>query len=155
VEWAGCSIDGVAPAQLQRPPLSAAIEKANELSGLAFAEEDYTGSYNVIAGLLKVNPAMDPARYPRQQIAVRSATHKYVWLDNGPGELYDMVSDSSETVNLIASEKQADQAARSELMGALESWRANMEAFAPELASQAGADDAAVAERLHALGYLA
>jgi arylsulfatase A-like enzyme len=155
LQWTGCATTAVEPAQLQRAPLSAAIHNAGDGGGLAFAEEDHTDSYNVLDGLLKVNPSMDLARYPQQQIAVRSATHKYTWYDSGPGELYNMVSDPDERDNLIASSQETDQALKHELHQHLLTWRVQLRDFPPRPAGRALTDLPAVAERLRALGYLA
>jgi arylsulfatase A-like enzyme len=158
LEWAGVLQSGsgvldVPAAQVQRPALSTAIEAADDPGGYAFAEEDYTDSYDILGGLLEVNPDMDPTTYPRQQIAVRSATHKYIWCDDRPGEFYDLGADPGEHHNLIDSEAEGDRMILAELQEVLQVWRAGLEIFPPRPVS--GETDAAVTDRLRALGYVA
>ena len=131
LEWSGFPVDQVPSAQVQRPTLASAIAAADDSSGLAFAEEDYTDSYNLLEGLRSVNPAMDPKKYPRQQIAVRCATHKYIWCDDRPGEFYNIVADPGEDHNLINAGTSTDRAVLAELQRALEAWRSNLEIFPP------------------------
>jgi hypothetical protein len=142
-------------AQRQRAPLSTALARPGDCSGLAFAEEDYTDSYNPIQGLLKVNPEMDPHKYPRQQIAVRSATHKYVWFDDRPGEFYDLAANPAETHNLINTDEVEQRATLDVLRQALGAWRANLELFPPRDADAALEMAPEMREQLRSLGYLA
>ena len=155
LEWAGCATDRIPMAQRQRPPLSKAMASPDDPSGFAFAEEDYTDSYDVIDKLLEVNPAMDPAKYPRQQIAVRSATHKYIWYDDRPADLYNLVDDPGETHNLLESGAVVDQPIVNELQAALASWRANLEVFPPRPVDDVAEMDTTTMERLRGLGYVA
>ncbi|RME42933.1 MAG: hypothetical protein D6791_16640 [Chloroflexi bacterium] len=156
LEWAAVPANLVPSAQRQRPSLSTAIAAAEDKQGVAFAEEDYSDSYDVIEGLLGVNPDMDPHKYPRRQIAIRSATHKYIWYDDRPGEFYDLTQDPEEQHNLLQSEAVEDQAILKELQRALESWRSNLEIFPPQIVDGKVEEmDATVIERLRALGYIA
>ncbi len=155
LEWARVPADRVPAAQRQRPSLSIAVAAANDLSGFAFAEEDYTDSYDVLEGLLSVNPAMDPKRYPRQQITVVSATHKYVWYDDRPGEFYNLIADPDEGHNLINANTATDRATLTELQRALETWRSRLEVFPPRPVDDAAEMDSSVIERLKSLGYIA
>ncbi len=155
LEWAGCSLQRVPPAQVQRPALSTAVAAAHDRGGLAFAEEDYTDSYDVIEKLLEVNPAMDPKKYPRQQIAVRSATHKYIWYNDRPGELFDLVADPAEMHNRINSDSTADRQALTELQEALTAWRSRLEVFPPRVVDDVAEMDEATISRLKGLGYVA
>ena len=110
LEWTGCPTDTIPPAQLQRPGLSIAMQAPNDSGGVAFAEEDYTDSYNPIEGLLRVNPTMDPKKYPQRQISVRTATHKYIWADDQPRKFYNLSSDPEESLNLINVNTSVEQA---------------------------------------------
>jgi arylsulfatase A-like enzyme len=154
LEWARVPAEGVPSPQLQRPPLSKAISAANDPSGYAFAEEDYTDSYDIIGKLLQVNPAADPNQYPRQQIAVRSASHKYIWYNDRPGELFDIGSDPLEEHNLIDGGNSTVQPVVHELQGALETWRANLKLFPPQQVDGNGVIDPVMLEHLRALGYM-
>ena len=154
LEWAGVPRDRVPSSQLQRPPFSKAIAAANDPSGYAFAEEDYTDSYDIIGKLLQVNPAANPNQYPRQQIAVRSASHKYLWYNDRPGELFDLDNDPFEEHNLIEVSNLADQPALKELQVAFESWRGNLKLFPPQQVEGNGVIDPVMLEHLQALGYM-
>jgi arylsulfatase A-like enzyme len=155
LEWAGGAPAGVHPAQLKRPPLSRSLAQPESEAGLAFAEEDYSDSYDVTAGLIDMNRAMDPHRYPRQQIAVRSADHKYIWQDDRPAELYDLAADPGERHDLLAA-GQADPVTLARLEAALAEWRASLTPLTPQAGpADAPPDDQAVMERLRALGYVA
>jgi len=154
LEWAGVPTGRVPSSQLQRPPLSKSISAANDPSGYAFAEEDYTDSYDIIGKLLQVNPAADPNQYPRQQIAVHSASHKYIWYNDRPGELFDLGSDPLEEHNLMDGSISTDLPFVQELQGALETWRANLELFPPQQVDGNGAIDPVMLEHLRALGYM-
>jgi arylsulfatase A-like enzyme len=152
VEWADLCRDSIPAAQLQRPSYSQAMESPHDPSGYAFAEEDFTDSYHVIEGLLECNPAMDPHRYPRRQLAVHSATHKYIWFDDRPGEFYDLRRDPLETRNLILDNEQ--MACLLELKQVLERWRSGLTVFPPRSARPAQEVDPEVLDRLRGLGYL-
>jgi uncharacterized sulfatase len=155
LEWAGAPLAGIHPAQLKRPPLSQALAEPGSRAGVAFAEEDYSDSYDVLAGLLKTNKKMDPRRYPRQQVAARSADHKLIWCDDRPAEFYDLSADPNEQRDLMA-EGAADPAAVARLEEALAGWRAGLTILPPQAgAADTTADDEAVMERLRALGYVA
>ncbi|HBY96440.1 MAG TPA: hypothetical protein DEP84_21270 [Chloroflexi bacterium] len=153
LEWSGAPMDGIPSAQTQRPGLAGAVARASNPGGIAFAEEDYTDSYDVIEKLLSVNPAMDPTKYPRQQLAAHSATHKYLWCDDRPGEFYNLVTDPDELHNLINTA--VDRPALADLQIALDVWRSNLEIFPPRLVDDAAEMDETVIERLRALGYVA
>lgn len=155
LEWAGCPVDGVPAAQVRRPTLSRAVAAAGDPGGLAFAEEDYTDSYDVIERLLDVNPAMDPRKYPRQQVAVRSATHKYVWYNDRPGDFYDLRVDPGEEHTLIDSGAAEDRRVLAELQEALAAWRSGLELFPPRAVEDVVEADATTMERLRGLGYVA
>ncbi len=47
-------------------------------------------------------PDFDYTIFERDQNAVRTATHKYIWASDGRDELYDIVADPGETRNVIA-----------------------------------------------------
>ena len=102
LEWSGTPVDAIPAAQLQRPSLSAALAQPADRGGLAFAEEDYTDSYPVVQDLRKINADLDADAFPEQQQMIRSATHKFVWCDNGNHEFYDMVADPEEQTNNVA-----------------------------------------------------
>jgi arylsulfatase A-like enzyme len=154
LEWIGAAADSVPQAQLQRPSLSQAVTNANEAKGIAFAEEDYTDSYDVIRGLLGVNPHMNPAKYPRQQLAVRSATHKYIWFDDRPGEFYNLTKDPFEEINLISVDDPAEGEMLKQLQFALQAWRSNLEIFPPQSIVEEAEISPEIAERLRELGYI-
>jgi arylsulfatase A-like enzyme len=154
LEWAGVSSGSIPPAQLQRPSLTRAVETPGDAGGYAFAEEDYTDSYDVIGGLVGANPQMDPKKYPRRQVAVRSARHKYIWCDDRPGEFYDFERDPDEQENLMDRLGAGEEMALATLREALEEWRTSLTLFPPEQMEPEGEMDNAVIERLRALGYI-
>jgi arylsulfatase A-like enzyme len=153
IEWAGVSSGRMPAAQLQRPSLSAAVSSPACPSGYAFAEEDYTDSYNVPEGLVGNNPLMDPHRYPCQQIAVHSATHKYIWCDDRPAELYDLEADPLETCDLASQGRATIEAAK--LQGVLEQWLSELQEFPPQMVEEPGEVSPETIDRLRALGYVA
>jgi arylsulfatase A-like enzyme len=154
VEWSGVSAEVVHPAQLQRRPLSKAIENPEDASGMAFAEEDYTDSYDVIGKLLAVNPDMDPHKFPRRQVAVRSATHKLIHYDDRPEEFFNISRDPDEQKNIIKSDDLADRVSLSELWAALMEWQSGLQTFVPRRVDRTTGIDLAAVERLRALGYV-
>lgn len=155
LEWAGCRTEHIPAAQLQRPALSQAVSAPGDTGGLAFAEEDYTDSYNVIEKLLDVNPAMDPRKYPRQQLAVRSATHKYVWYDDRPADFYDLTADPGEQHSLIDTDSSAERQVLTTLEQALATWRSGLKVFPPRFVDDVAEVDATTMDRLRGLGYVA
>lgn len=155
LEWAGCATDGIPAAQLQRPALSRAVALPSDRGGVAFAEEDYSDSYDVIERLLAVNPAMDPARYPRRQVAARSATHKFVWYDDRAPELFHVARDADELLNVYDSALAEDVQARAELQEALSVWRSRLECFPPRVLDDVDDADEETLSRLRGLGYVA
>jgi arylsulfatase A-like enzyme len=154
VDWADADVSAVPTAQLQRPSYSRAMTSPDSAEGYAFAEEDYTDSYRVIEGLVKSNPLMDPSKYPRRQVAVHSATHKYVWYDDRPGELFDLRDDPDEARDLISHGEQ--HGVLREMSAELETWRKSLEIFPPRLVTESidAADKAVLDRRLRDLGYL-
>lgn len=155
LDWAGVPGDSVPPAQLQRPPLSRAIENASDPTGYAFAEEDYTDSYKLIDKLLSVNPGMDPHLYPPAQTCVRSATHKYVWYADRPPALFDLVADPGEEHDRLGDGGDGnDEAIASPLRDALDAWRTNLEIFPPVSSDDEREMDEDTMKRLRALGYV-
>jgi len=155
LEWAGASTAGIPPAQLQRPTLNTAIQTPGDTGGYAFAEEDYTDSYDVIGGLLSANPEMNPMKYPRRQVAVRSARYKYIWYDDRVGELYDLEQDPEELENLTGCPDPNAKAALADLQQTLEEWQSSLTVFPPEQVEPQWDEDHEVIERLRALGYIA
>lgn len=154
LEWTGCPVDGIPTAQLQRPSLSVAMQAPNAVDGVAFAEEDYTDSYNPVHGLLRVNPKMEPTKYPRRQISVHTATHKYIWAEDQPGKFYNIKSDPDESRNLIDTGTPAEQAVLKELNQALEGWRTSLKYFPPNRINQDLKVDPVTMDRLRNLGYV-
>lgn len=152
VEWAGVGSDSIPTAQLQRPSYSKAVDSPDSLSGYAFAEEDYSDSYDVIDGPIGTNPKMKADKFPRRQVSVRSATHKYIWCDDRPGEFYDLLSDPSETNNVFS--QNADAPVMAELEQILEGWYSGLEVFPPRIEERPGEEDAELIERLRRLGYV-
>lgn len=152
--WSGISTENILPAQLQRPSLSDAIADAKEHKGFAFAEEDYTDSYDVLGGLLKVNPALDPKKFPRKQIAIHSPTHKFIWCNDRPGEFYNLVADPLEENNLIATSDPSELSILRDLQNALETWRSNLDLFPPQDVENQTSASPEIRERLQELGYL-
>lgn len=153
-EWAGVSTEGVPAAQLQRPSLSTAVEQPEPDGRLAFAEEDYSDSYDVLAKLRGVNPALDLDGYPVVQRMVRSRTHKYVSYGDGRGELYSLVDDPGEERNLLSGDGGAEQSVLAELQRELSTWHESLELFPPRDAGVEEAMDEVTEERLRALGYI-
>jgi arylsulfatase A-like enzyme len=154
IEWTGRSTVTIPAAQLQRPGLSAAMEAPHDPGGVAFAEEDYSDSYNPLPGLMRVNPKMDPKKYPQRQISVHKATHKYIWAGDQPGKFYNLVSDPEESRNLIDSDDIAEQTVLRELHQTLETWRSGLEYFPPKPVDEVANVDAVTLERLRDLGYI-
>ena len=154
VHWLGLEPQNIAPAQLQRPPLANAVANAADHGGIAFAEEDYTDGYDVIGGLQRVNPEMDAYKYPRQQIAVRSATHKYIWFDDRPGEFYDLLTGPAEEHNILDSGIAAQLPSLLSLQDALASWRSNLELLHAWDVPDVYQMDTDVRARLRELGYV-
>lgn len=152
LEWCHIPAQEIPPLQLQRPPLSAAIANSSKAEGIAIAEEDYSHSYDVRKGLLKVNPEMDTEKYPRQQIAVRSATDKLIWRSDQSHELYDLANDPQEKDNLIQDESRSETLEA--LQNALESWRSRNQTMPPVELDKDAMTDPEVYSRLKALGYL-
>lgn len=153
LEWCQARAAGIEAAQRQRPPLSQAIEApAVEHSGYAFAEEDYTQSYDVRSSLLRMNRELEPDRYPQQQIAVHSASHKFLWRSDGKHELYDLDADPAETQNRIDDETLAP--VRRELQERLEQWRDSLTPFPPVVLDRDITTSPEVSRRLQELGYL-
>jgi arylsulfatase A-like enzyme len=155
LEWCGSLGEYIPTAQLQRPPLSEAVARPWDQSGFAFAEEDYSDSYNPIAGLRKVNPKLAPNKYPMIQRAVRSATHKYIWYADRLGEFYNLASDPAEAHNLIDTDVKQEIDILHGLQQALSMWRAEMELFPPIVESRAVELAPEMMEHLRALGYVA
>jgi arylsulfatase A-like enzyme len=154
MEWTGCPVTAIPATQLQRRGLSAAMEMPDDSGGVAFAEEDYTDSYNPVSGLLRVNPRMEPTKYPQRQISVHTATHKYIWVEDQPGKLYDLRSDPDERTNLINGATLPEQAVLKELRQALEAWRAGLQYFPPNLVNDVSQVDPFTLDRLRQLGYV-
>jgi arylsulfatase A-like enzyme len=154
LEWTGCPTDAIPAAQLQRPGLSNAMQDPNASEGVAFAEEDYTDSYDPRGGLRRANPKMEPAKFPRHQLCVHSSTHKYIWSDDRPGELYDLRSDPDENINLIDVHTPAEQTVLKDLRQKLNTWRAELRTFPPNLVNDAPQVDAVTMDRLRSLGYV-
>lgn len=154
LEWGGVSKGLVPPAQLQRPVLSSRLSNPEDSNGYAFAEEDYTDSYDVLGKLSNVNPEMQPGKYPKQQIAVRSANYKFIWYSDGPGEFYNLSLDKDEEQNLIGTSSVSEQSILRELHEAIESWRVCLEFFPPKSVEISQEVDAAMMNRLRDLGYV-
>ena len=157
VKWAGVDESQVAmpPAQLQRPSLSEALAQPHSSSGYAFAEEDYTDSYNPVNGLLKVNPELDPHKFPQRQIAVRSSTHKLVWFDDRPAVFYDLAAGLGEEQDLLDSDTNEARHHLRVHQDVLAEWRADLKLFPPRMADKPARPEAEVTERLRMLGYVA
>jgi arylsulfatase A-like enzyme len=143
LEWADYPTREIPAAQLQRPTLSGATAEPLETDGYAFA------------GLKKVNPSLSPHRFPSQQIAVRSAFWKYIWRNDGIEELYDMIQDPDEKMNLApVAEGRAANILRDHKQ-ALEDWRDNLTLFPPRRRSDAEPEmSEEFRSRLRELGYL-
>jgi arylsulfatase A-like enzyme len=156
VDWSDVPTGTVPSAQLHRPTFDQAIEGGPNSKDYAFAEEDYSDSYNLLEKLHEVNPELDLGRFPTTQRMVRSATHKYVSYvgGSGDGELYSLVDDPSEEHNLLAPGAERDVSVLTHLANTLSTWQKGLELFPPRsIASEEGLDDVTV-ERLRALGYI-
>jgi arylsulfatase A-like enzyme len=154
LEWAGINPEIVPSAQTQRPSLTESLLSNNHRDNVAFAEEDYTGSYDVLEGLRRVNPAMELKKYPQQQISIRSATHKFVWCNDRPGEFYNLVKDPGELTNLINRPPPSERDVLLSLNHKIERWRSELELFPPRMHDVNMAADPKISERLRDLGYL-
>jgi arylsulfatase A-like enzyme len=154
LEWGGAAQAPVHDAQRQRPALSMALADPDSQAAMAFAEEDYTDSYDVIGGLLKVNPRMPADQYPRRQVAVRTRQYKYLWFDDRPAALYDLTRDPDETSSLLEKPGNQSHPARAALHAALQEWQVSHARLEP-LEVRESREDPVLAERLRDLGYLA
>jgi arylsulfatase A-like enzyme len=152
IDWSRISTEGIPSHQLQRPTLSCSISHPEDCEGLAFAQEDYTDSYNVIKGLLNRNPDMDPNKYPRKQVAIRSATHKLITFDDRPEEFYNLEADPDEDDNIINTLSPIDQQIYFDLRNNLDTWSNSLVEFPPqEVESHINHQ---IEERLKSLGYI-
>jgi arylsulfatase A-like enzyme len=150
LEWAGAGRAAIPEAQLQCPPLSAAMN--GPVERVAFAEEDYTDSYDLPSALHRANPAFDAAAvYPERRVAVHDGAHKLIWNNRGKPELYDVIADPGEKHDLAGDSSAAPLLAK--LERALEAWERDRPTFPPE-ATGLETQDPEVIERLRALGYL-
>jgi len=154
LEWTSSPIDRVAPPQVQRPSLSAALDNPNNSGGIAFAEEDYTDSYTVLDGLRRVNPKLDLEKHPRQQIMIHSATHKYIWHDTGPGEFYHLENDPNEMHNLIHCSTNEQGAILTGLKQTLDEWRLQLKLFPPRPVDHLTEMSPETIKHLRSLGYV-
>jgi arylsulfatase A-like enzyme len=152
LEWSGVATDGIPAAQLARRPLTEAVSRSRERGGVAYAEEDYSDSYDLVAKLRELNPALDTERFPRVQRMARSANAKLVCRDGEPGEVYDLEEDPRERRNLVGTG--AARAHIDDLGSAVASWQDALEHFPPEIAEAEIANDAETEDRLRALGYI-
>ncbi len=152
LEWSGAGREGVPAAQLLRRSISEAVAQPAVRSGLAFAEEDFSGSHDVLRGLMRVNPKMDPRRYPRRQMAVHSGQHKYVWYDDRPAQLFDLALDPDERRDVAG--RPGYEGVTGELVAALAAWQDDLPLFLPRTLAEAPEEDVEVRERLKALGYI-
>ncbi|MCC6456192.1 MAG: sulfatase [Caldilineaceae bacterium] len=155
LEWAAVPTEFVPSVQLQRPSLSQAVANAQQRGGYAFAEEDYTDSYDLLAGLRGANPSMNPKQYPQRQVSIRSATHKYVWCNDRSSEFYNLEADPGERNNLVNTNDAGEKTILRELQDALSSWQSSLEIFPPRAVNIAAKRDASLTDRFKALGYLA
>lgn len=154
LEWTGTPTAAIPTAQLQRPPFSAAMESPHDVRGVVFAEEDYSDSYNPVPGLLRVNPAMDPKKYPSQQISVRTATHKYIWAEKGAEKFHNLITDPEENLNLLDGDTIAEPTVLKELRQTLDIWRSGLQFFPPNSISNVAKVDVVTLNRLRSLGYI-
>jgi arylsulfatase A-like enzyme len=154
LEWAGIKTDDIPSAQLRRPSLMWPLTEPKNLNGFAFAEEDYTDSYDVLGGLQRVNPEMDEKLYSRRQVAIRSASHKYIWYDDRPGEFYNLEKDPNEEFNQVEGATGGDKKILENLQTTLDAWAHNLEIFPPRHAGESGDIDIETYERLRELGYM-
>jgi arylsulfatase A-like enzyme len=151
LEWAGAKHKSIPDAQLRCRSFSAALNSPYQR--FAFAEEDYTDSYDLRAALLQSNPSFDSSTYPRRQVAVHGATHKLIWKDSGEREFYDVETDPSETNNLFPANQ--DDPTVVEMQNARDQWEQNLEKFPPqEIVDKGEEQDPMVLERLRQLGYV-
>jgi arylsulfatase A-like enzyme len=154
LEWAGVKTSGIPAAQLRRPSLLRSLAEPGKLDGFAFAEEDYTDSYDVLGGLKRVNPKMDENLYSKRQVAIRSATHKFIFYDDRPGEFYNLEEDPNEEVNQFDRVIGEDKKILLNMQTTLDSWVNDLEVFPPRHIGRNGEIDVEVYDRLRELGYL-
>lgn len=88
--------------------------------------------------------------YVPRQTAVRDGQYLYLESDGGRRELYDLIEDPGETVNLI--DQQPEVAAR--LAGYLAEWREQTPVFVPSPDRERGEISADDLDALRALGYV-
>lgn len=149
--WAGVDEADVPEAQRGRAAWQPALAGA-PMSAFAFAEEDYTDSYDVPAGLRESNPALPTDAFPRRQEMVRSAEFKLIVNDDRPDTFYDLRRDPDELANRIDAAELSAEIARHR--AALDAWRERRTVLAPTRVDHDATVDDAVAARLRALGYL-
>jgi arylsulfatase A-like enzyme len=148
LDWTGTPLDSVPAAQTELPSLDNPLPDR-----VAIAEQDFTEGNDVLTRLKAINPSLDDRAYPRSQRAGRSATHKYVEYETGPGEFYDLRIDPNEQQSILLTEDPDQLRHLRRLQTALLQWEAEREVFPPvELDIRAGQSDE-VEERLRALGY--
>ena len=145
------NFSGVPAAQLRRPSLDSAISSPEAVDGIAIAEEDYTGDYDVISGLLKVHPKMDPDLYPRRQTAFRNAKYKLMEYDVWPATLFDLQTDPVEAFGFTTARPDGCLATIQAMEAELKRWRADLEIFPPRGTRP---HTALITQRLRDLGYL-
>jgi arylsulfatase A-like enzyme len=150
LEWSGLDRPEVPGAQLQCLPLSSALGGPRER--LAFAEEDYTDSYDPVSALERSNPAFDAsAVYPEKRVAVHDGTYKLIWNNRGTPELFHVAADPQEAENLAQQDFVIP--IRAKLEAALAEWERNKVVFPPQEMTMSGQDPQMNAH-LRALGYL-
>lgn len=150
--WAQAATADIPRAQLQCPPFSETMSQAR--SRFAFAEEDYTDSYDILGALGRVNPAFDaPAIYPERQVAVHDGAYKMIWKNRGASELYNLNDDPLEQMNLAG--KEQFRSRLEQFKTALALWEKDKKLFPPQESAPDGADDPQMMAQLRSLGYVA
>ena len=153
LDWGEAPSGSALPAQMKRPSLPLSNDALNG-NGFAIAEEDYTESYDVRGALMRINPALDPHRYPVKQTAIHIGSHKFIKCAGTTDEFYDLINDPYEQTNLIDSEEQEDKQMLADLQARLSDWEDHLDRYPPVPLNQESPEtDPQVLARLRDLGY--
>jgi arylsulfatase A-like enzyme len=152
VESVYADLEARAPVDIGGLSLAAAANGSDLEEGIVFSEA-FTPD-TLIALMQNADPeAIDLFRCRSMRRAIYRGAHKLITVGNQPDELFDVLSDPEELVNLIAGERPLAE----ELDGLLQTFVAEVEERVPEAWRAARLqleDDQELKERLRGLGYL-
>jgi arylsulfatase A-like enzyme len=152
VESVYADLEARAPVDIGGLSLAAAANGSDLEEGIVFSEA-FTPD-TLIALMQNADPeAIDLFRCRSMRRAIYRGAHKLITVGNQPDELFDVLSDPEELVNLIAGERPLAE----ELDRLLQTFVAEVEERVPEAWRAARLqleDDQELKERLRGLGYL-